>query len=68
MIEKWQSHKSQICLLIIEILRDHNGKKIYHFLTQKFPKKSHSRGMKCKPKGNNMRKAVVVWARDVVKE
>ena len=67
MIEKWQSHKSQICSLIIEILRDHNGKK-FHFLTQKFPKKSHSRGMKCTLKGNNNRKAVVVCARDVVKE
>ena len=43
--------------------------KILTFLTQKFPKKtSHSRGMKCQPKGNNNRKAVVVCARHVVKE
>ena len=30
-------------------------------------KNSHSRGMKCQPKANNNRKAVVVCARHVVK-
>ena len=32
-----------------------------------FQKNSHSRGMKCKPKANNNREAVVVCARHVVK-
>ena len=32
-----------------------------------FQKKSHSRGMKCQPKANNNREAVVVCARRVVK-
>ena len=36
-------------------------------LTRKFPKNWLSRGMKCQPKANNNRKAVVVCARHVVK-
>ena len=35
--------------------------------TRKFPKKSHSRGMKCQPKATNNCFAVFVCARDVVK-
>ena len=42
-------------------------KKFLNFLTGKFQKKSHSRGMKCQPKANNNREAVVVCARHVVK-
>ena len=37
------------------------------FLLENFQKKSHSRGMKCQPKANNNREAVVVCARHVVK-
>ena len=36
-------------------------------LNSNFQKKSHSRGMKCQPKANNNREAVVVCARYVVK-
>ena len=37
------------------------------FKLENFQKKSHSRGMKCQPKANNNREAVVVCARYVVK-
>ena len=43
---------------MIELLRHNNGTKI---------KNSHSRGMKCQPKANINREAVVVCARHVVK-
>ena len=36
-------------------------------MVQNFQKKSQSRGMKCQPKANNNREAVVVCARHVVK-
>ena len=36
------------------------------FKLENFQKKSHSRGMKCQPKGNNNREAIVVCARHVV--
>ena len=39
MIENGHQQKSQICSLIIELIRHHNGKIFQHFLTQKFPKK-----------------------------
>ena len=41
--------------------------KIFKFLNSKISKKSHSRCMKCQPKANNNREAVVVCARHVVK-
>ena len=51
-----------------ELLRHHNGKKIFKiFKLENFQKKSHSRDMKCQPKANNNREAVVVCARHVVK-
>ena len=37
------------------------------FKLENFQKNSHSRGMKCQPKANNNREAVVVCARHVVK-
>ena len=37
------------------------------FELENFQKNSHSRGMKCQPKANNYRFAVVVCARHVVK-
>ena len=37
MIENGNQHKSQICLLIIELLRNHNGTK---FLNSKISKKN----------------------------
>ncbi len=51
-----------------ELLRHHNGTKFKKKFNSKISKKnSHSRGMKCQPKANNNRKAVVVCARHVVK-
>ena len=38
------------------------------FKLENFQKKSHSRGMKCQPKANNNREAVVVCTRHVVKQ
>ena len=38
-----------------------------NFKLENFQKKSHSRGIKCQPKANNNREAVVVCARHVVK-
>ena len=65
-----------ICLLIIELLRDHNGTKFLKKLKSKIFQKQFSkkifqkqkpRGIKCQPKANNNRFAVVVCARHVVK-
>ena len=63
MVENDDQHKSQICRLIIELLRHHNGTKF----NKNFHKKSHSRSMKCLPKANNNREAVVVYAIHIVK-
>ena len=61
-------HKSQICRLIIELLRHHDGTKFLKILNSKISKKnSHSRGMKFQPGANNNREAVVVCVRYVVK-
>ena len=68
MIENGNQHKSQICLLIIELIRHHNCTKFKKNLNSKiFKKNSHSRRVKCQPKANNNRKAVVVCAKHVVK-
>ena len=68
MIENGNQHKSQICWLIIELLRHHNGTKFKkNFELENFQKNSHYRGMKCQPKANNNREAVVVCAIHVVK-
>ena len=40
---------------------------VQNFKLENFQKNSHSRGMKCQPKANNNREAVVVCARHVVK-
>ena len=68
MKEKWCQHKSQIYILFIELIRNHNGTKFKKkFKLENFQKKSHSRGKKCQTKENNNREAIVVSAEHVVK-
>ena len=68
MIKKWQPTQILNMLTHHRIIRHHNGTKFLKILNSKISKKnSHSRGMKCQPKANNNRKAVVVCARYVVK-
>ena len=53
------SSSNYYLIIMVQIL-----KKLF---TRKFPKNSRSRCMKCQPKANNNREAVVVCVRDLVK-